>query len=91
MSPVIPCGVDGGKDYLECEAMIDSEERFNAVIARAGGWEQINEITVGWAAYYSLRWSVIVDFVTWARLSTSRLDGSICENYPINMESVSEL
>jgi hypothetical protein len=71
--------VDGGKNFIEAECMIDNAGRFNRVIDRVGGWERINTVTQGWAKHYSIRWSVLVDYAVWVNLSSSRIEGSEIE------------
>ncbi|MDR3280959.1 MAG: hypothetical protein LBT23_10635 [Synergistaceae bacterium] len=67
-----PLRVDGGFDYIEADALIDCEERFNRIVESSGGWEHINEVTRGWAKKYKKEWSVIADYVRWPK---SKIDG----------------
>jgi hypothetical protein len=51
---------------LAADRIIDSEDRFNRVIGRAGGWAHVNYVVRGWAEKYPRAWAVIVDHARWA-------------------------
>jgi hypothetical protein len=71
--------VGGGKDYIAAESMVDSEERFNRIIERAGGWEKINEVTREWKKFFPVRWAILVDYGAWVKNSVGNLDGSVLD------------
>ena len=67
-----PMRVDGGApEVSEADRLLDSEDRWNRIIERAGGWEHIYAVTRDWTRCYPSSWAVIVDHVRTAR---SRVD-----------------
>lgn len=65
--------VDGGEAVVaEADWRIDSEERWNLIIERAGGWEHIYAVMRDWKKCYPARWKFIMDYI---RTERSRVDG----------------
>jgi hypothetical protein len=79
----------GAATPLPADRRIDSEDRFNRVIERAGGWPHVNEVARGWAKRYARAWGVIVDV---SRLTKSRVDdvsvASIADSSQVGRKSV---
>jgi hypothetical protein len=78
----MPLRVDGGApEVSEADRMIDSEERFNRIVERAGGWEHVNEVTRDRMRMYPVEWQVVKDNARWG---PSRVDG-------VSLERLAEL
>jgi hypothetical protein len=90
-----PLRVDGGQDFTEPELFINTVEKFEGVIERAGGWKKINAVTKEWTRNFPTKWNILVDAVVWARLSPSRLDGSmidkISSKYGVTRKVIGEI
>lgn len=68
-----PMRVDGGApEVSEADRLLDSEDRWNRIIERAGGWEHIYEVVRDWKKCYPARWAFIADCI---RTERSRVDG----------------
>ena len=85
-----PLRPGGGPDFVpEADRMIDSAERFNRIIARAGGWGHINYVVRDWAKIYLKAWGVVVDHVRWAK---SRIDsvtvGTLADAHELSRNTV---
>ncbi|GHV50355.1 hypothetical protein FACS1894216_02400 [Synergistales bacterium] len=71
--------VDGGQSTPLAERLIYTEETFNSVIARCGGWGHINKELNNWIKVRPNEWAIIRDHVRWVRIQSSRLSGSMLE------------
>ena len=67
-----PTRTSGGTNEPEADRLLDTEELFNSVIERVGGWRHINESVCEWKKVYPKAWRVVTDNV---RFSRSRVDG----------------
>jgi hypothetical protein len=72
-----PVRVDGGRDFIEADAWIDSAAMFDRVIDRAGGWKKINTVTLGWSRLYPKYWRIVMDRAVWMASCPGRLDGRV--------------
>lgn len=67
-----PLHVDGnGPVLFEADRLVDSEDRWNRIIARVGGWRHICSVVNDWKKCYPSAWALIVDDI---RMERSRVD-----------------
>ena len=67
-----PVHTSGGTSELEADRLLDTEDAFNRIIERVGGWGHINESVREWIKVYPKAWRVVADNVRFAK---SRVDG----------------
>ncbi len=66
----------GGRTLPEAVRVVESAERFEAIVRQAGGWGHIRRVTGEWAQNYEATWRMVVDHAKWVCGGFSRLDSS---------------